>query len=104
MASRARRLADWSSTRRMLALSSITGTGYLPIPLNLDYTEKFSDSIVAVLGCHERVIFKGYLLFGGDGHLNSWVDGTLRGSGTCDDQQPDQRKGQPEDFHEHLFG
>ena len=44
---------------------------------NLDFTQKFADSIVAVLGCHDRVIFKGYLPFGGDGHLNSWVDGTL---------------------------
>jgi hypothetical protein len=30
------------------------------------------------LSCYDRVIFKGYLPFGGDGHLNTWVDGRLR--------------------------
>jgi hypothetical protein len=44
---------------------------------NLGFVQKFADSIVAVLGCHDRVIFKGYLPFGGDGHLNAWVDGKL---------------------------
>jgi hypothetical protein len=45
---------------------------------NLRFTQKFARSIVSTLQCHDRVIFKGYLPFGGDGHLNSWVDGTLR--------------------------
>jgi hypothetical protein len=47
------------------------------MPTNLRFTQKFASSIVAVLGCHDRVIFKGYLPFGGDGHLNSWVDRQL---------------------------
>src|SRR5947209_15765665 len=44
---------------------------------NPGFTQKFAASIVAVLGCHDRLIFKGYLPFGGDGPLNAWVDGTL---------------------------
>jgi hypothetical protein len=46
------------------------------MPTNL--TEKFASSIVSVLGCHDRVIFKGYLPFGRDEHLNGWVDGCLK--------------------------
>jgi hypothetical protein len=41
------------------------------------FVTKFDDSIIAVLSCFDRVILKGYLPFGGDGHLNSFVDGTL---------------------------
>ncbi len=48
------------------------------MPTNLHFTQKFASSIVSVLGCHDRVIFKGYLPFGGDDHLNSWVDGSLQ--------------------------
>lgn len=44
---------------------------------NLHFTQKFAGAIVATLGCHDRVIFKGHLPFGGDGHLNSWVDRVL---------------------------
>src|SRR5260370_21164821 len=44
---------------------------------NLCFAQKFASSIVNVLGCFDRVLFKGYLPFGGDGHLNVWVDGTL---------------------------
>lgn len=43
-----------------------------------NFTEKFAASIVSVLGCHDRVIFKGYLPFGHDQHLNSWVDHALK--------------------------
>src|SRR3954454_10158685 len=43
-----------------------------------NFTEKFAASIVSVLCCHDRVIFKGYLPFGGDQHLNSWVDHALK--------------------------
>lgn len=39
---------------------------------------KFASSIIAILGCHDRVIFKGYLPFFGDAHLNRFVDHTLR--------------------------
>jgi hypothetical protein len=38
------------------------------------FTQRFADAIVATLGCFDRVIFKGYLPFGGDGHLNRFVD------------------------------
>jgi hypothetical protein len=43
-----------------------------------DFVAKFQSHIVATLGCFDRVIFKGYLPFGGDGHLNYFVDGVLR--------------------------
>jgi hypothetical protein len=42
-----------------------------------NFTSKFAASIVSVLGCHDRVLFKGYLPFGQDGHLNHWVDDSL---------------------------
>jgi hypothetical protein len=38
---------------------------------------KFASSIIAVLGCQDRVIFKGYLPFSHDVHLNRFVDHTL---------------------------
>ena len=43
-----------------------------------NFTQKFASSIVAVLGCHDRLLFKGYLPFGRDDHLNGWVDGCLK--------------------------
>jgi hypothetical protein len=43
-----------------------------------NFTQKFASTIVSVLGCHDRVIFKGYLPFGRDNHLNDWVDGCLK--------------------------
>jgi hypothetical protein len=46
--------------------------------MSTNFTEKFASSIVTTLGCHDRVIFKGYLPFGGDAHLNGWVDGVLK--------------------------
>jgi hypothetical protein len=33
---------------------------------NPRFAQKFASAIVSVLGCHDRVIFKGYLPFGGD--------------------------------------
>ncbi len=39
---------------------------------------KFASSIIAVLGCHDRVIFKGYLPFSDEAHLNRFIDHTLR--------------------------
>jgi len=42
------------------------------------FISKFAASIVAVLSCFDRVIFKGHLPFGGDGHLNAFVDGVLK--------------------------
>jgi hypothetical protein len=44
---------------------------------NTTFVAKFGDSIIAVLSCFDRVIFKGYLPFGGDDHLNAFVDRTL---------------------------
>jgi hypothetical protein len=42
------------------------------------FVNKFACSIVATLCCFDRVIFKGHLPFGGDAHLNSFVDNVLR--------------------------
>lgn len=42
------------------------------------FLAKFAGSIVATLSCYDRLIFKGYLPFGGDEHLNAFVDGRLR--------------------------
>lgn len=41
------------------------------------FVAKFASSIVAVLGCFDRVIFKGYLPFGNEAHLNFFVDQAL---------------------------
>jgi hypothetical protein len=38
------------------------------------FLAKHQESIVAYLGCFDRVILKGYLPFGDDRHLNSFVD------------------------------
>jgi hypothetical protein len=42
------------------------------------FAQRFADTIVSTLGCFDRVIFKGYLPFGGDGHLNRFVDHHLK--------------------------
>jgi hypothetical protein len=42
------------------------------------FTQRFAASIVTTLGCHDRVIFKGYLPFGDDAHLNRFVDYGLK--------------------------
>jgi hypothetical protein len=39
---------------------------------------KFASSIIAVLGCQDRIIFKGHLPFADEAHLNRFVDHTLR--------------------------
>ena len=36
---------------------------------------KFATSIITTLNCVDRLIFKGYLPFGGDKQLNQFVDG-----------------------------
>lgn len=41
------------------------------------FTQKHAADILAVLHCHDRVIFKGYLPFFRDGQLNSFVDHAL---------------------------
>jgi hypothetical protein len=38
---------------------------------------KFASSIIAVLSCSDRVIFKGHLPFGYEGHVNRFVDRSL---------------------------
>jgi hypothetical protein len=43
-------------------------------PTAIAFVTKFAASIGAVLSCHDRVIFKGYLPFGDDDHLNRFVD------------------------------
>lgn len=42
------------------------------------FVVKFASSIIAVLSCSDRVIFKGHLPFGSDAQLNTFVDRTLR--------------------------
>jgi hypothetical protein len=42
------------------------------------FVVKFAASIVAMLGCFDRVIFKGHLPFGDDSHLNRFVDRVLQ--------------------------
>jgi hypothetical protein len=42
------------------------------------FTQRFADAIVSTLGCFDRVIFKGYLPFGGDAQLNRFVDHGLK--------------------------
>jgi hypothetical protein len=42
------------------------------------FVERFTSSIVSVLACHDRVIFHGHLPFGGDKHLNRFVDYGLK--------------------------
>src|SRR3954447_18250164 len=42
------------------------------------FLTKFATSIVAVLCCFDRVIFKGHLPFGSDAHLNRFVDRVLK--------------------------
>ena len=42
------------------------------------FVNKFTNLIVASLGCFDRVILKGYLPFGDNNHLNSFVDYVLR--------------------------
>jgi hypothetical protein len=53
-----------------------------PTPLEQNamnrFTQRFADTIVSTLGCHDRVIFKGYLPFGDDAHLNRFVDHGLK--------------------------
>jgi hypothetical protein len=47
------------------------------MPKTNSFLVKFASSIIAVLGCQDRVIFKGYLPFPSDAHLNRFVDHTL---------------------------
>ncbi len=42
------------------------------------FIKKFAPSIVATLRCFDRVLFKGHLPFGGDAHLNAFVDNVLK--------------------------
>ena len=48
------------------------------MPTISSFTKKFADAIVSVLGCHDRVIFKGYLPFFKDNQLNCLADYELR--------------------------
>ena len=42
------------------------------------FFQKFAVCIVAMLSCFDRVIFKGYLPFGGEARLNGYVDNVLK--------------------------
>jgi hypothetical protein len=42
------------------------------------FIQKFAVSIVSLLSCFERVIFRGYLPFHGEQYLNDYVDRVLR--------------------------
>jgi len=42
------------------------------------FTKKFTHLIIGMLSCFDRVIFKGHLPFGGDAHLNTFVDNVLK--------------------------
>jgi hypothetical protein len=42
------------------------------------FCHQFALSIVSLLSCFDRVIFKGYLPFGDDAHLNAFVDGVVK--------------------------
>jgi hypothetical protein len=44
------------------------------VPTNYCFTQRFAASIVTLLHCHDRVLFKGYLPFGDDARLNGFVD------------------------------
>ena len=44
----------------------------------LSFLSKFANVIVTILGCFDRVIFKGYLPFYDDKHLNDFVDFHLK--------------------------
>jgi hypothetical protein len=48
------------------------------MPATNPFLVKFASSIIAVLGCQDRVIFKGYLPFSNEAHLNRFVDHVLR--------------------------
>jgi hypothetical protein len=55
-----------------------TGQGQNAMTTNSRFTQQFASSIVNTLQCFDRVIFKGYLPFGSDQHLNGFVDGALK--------------------------
>jgi hypothetical protein len=42
------------------------------------FLAKFASSLIAVLSCHDRLIFKGHLPFSDEVHLNRFIDLTLR--------------------------
>src|SRR3954453_6057364 len=42
------------------------------------FLAKFASSLIAVLSCPDRLIFKGHLPFSEDAHLNRFIDHTLR--------------------------
>ena len=48
------------------------------MPATNAFLVKFAPAIIAVLSCHDRVIFKGHLPFSDEAHLNRFVDHSLR--------------------------
>jgi hypothetical protein len=59
----------------------------------LRFTQKFADSILSLLHCHDRVILKGYLPFYQDAALNNLSDYGLRL------RRMSKKKGQERDRH-----
>ena len=48
------------------------------MPTYSRFEQKHVAAIVSKLVCHDRVIFKGYLPFGGTDQLNGWIDYGLK--------------------------
>lgn len=48
------------------------------MPTHSRFEQKHITAIVSKLVCHDRVIFKGYLPFGGTDRLNGWIDFGLK--------------------------
>lgn len=48
------------------------------MPTHSRFEQKHVTAIVSKLVCHDRVIFKGYLPFGGTDQLNGWIDYGLK--------------------------
>src|SRR5260370_42606414 len=42
------------------------------------FLAKFASSLIAVLSCPDRLLFKGHLPFSDEAHLNRFIDHTLR--------------------------
>src|ERR1700738_1387967 len=47
------------------------------MPATNPFLVKFASSMIAVLGCPDRMIFKGHLPFSDEAHRNRFVDPTL---------------------------
>jgi len=55
----------------------VVATSHLEENAMNNFLKKFAHVIIGTLSCFDRVIFKGHLPFGNDGHLNAFVDHVL---------------------------